>query len=147
MKLPGFVRLGMLAGVISGTSAGAMYIANLAYNDDQIYYLSEGVTQYAKVDGIYAHTILTKGDQEFDGNYIKVERKYVDGSKTYIGIDGCSCVDEIIIKTELFGTGPELKYERVKDGVLKEYFFNKADEELEEQCRRFLPLMKVDYLP
>ena len=142
MKLPGLVKAGLFTGMMTGIGTGFTSLVNRAFNDDQVDYLSNDVTQYRKIDGIYAHTILTRGDEEFGRNYVRLERHTIDGSRTYIGYHGASYVDTIIVRTELFGSGPELKYLREKDGPSKEHFFNKANAEIEEQFRRFMPLME-----
>lgn len=141
MRLPGFVRAGLLAGILAGTSAGAVYIANLA-GHDQVYYLSEGVTRYTRVDGIYAHTILTKGDKKNGKDYTVLEKRTYLESRTYIGKTGCSSVDTIIIEPTFLNDQPRQEYQRGEYNGLKESFFQKADAELEKQCRE---LMKFTY--
>ena len=141
MKLPGFVRLGMLAGLLSGTSAGVAYIVNLAYNDNQVYYLSNDVTQYRKMDGIYAHTVITRGHPKHGRDYFKLERITFQEKRTYIGEEGCSSIDKIIIEPGFFNNDPRLEYKRGEYHGLKETFFKNADQESVKQFERFEPLM------
>lgn len=142
MRVPGFIRAGLLAGILAGTSAGAVYISNLAFHDDQVYYLPEGVLKYTRVDGIYAHTILTRGDKTHGKDSVVLERKTYLETRKYIGNKGCSSVDTIIIEPTFLNHQPRLEYKRGEYNGLKEEFFKKADAELEKQCRE---LMNVTY--
>ena len=128
-------------GIVTGTVLGATYLLNHAYNDDQKTDLSHKVTEFRKVDGVYAHTVITKSNSRYGKDSIKVERNTWNKSTVYIGYKGCSSVDEIVIHDGVFGTGNSLRYERSKDGELKKQIFNQADMEMEEQCQRFKSLM------
>ena len=142
MRLPGFIKMGLFAGLMAASTAGTTYLLNSAYNDDEVLYFLDGAKEYHKVDGLYAHTILTKSK-----NYLQLKRNSLQESKTYISYGGCSSVDAIILKSGLFGTGAPLEYRRITEGELKESLFAKADAELKEQCERFRPLMKKPYFP
>ncbi len=138
MRIPGFIRLGMLAGLVTGTSAGVMYVVNHAYHDNQTYHLSHGQTRYTKVDGIYAHTILTKGDPKHGRNSIVLEKKNHLEARIYIGENGCSSVDQIIIEPTFLNEQERQEYKRGEQNGLKESFFQKADLELQEHCNYFM---------
>ncbi|MEK6905107.1 MAG: hypothetical protein AABX24_01775 [Nanoarchaeota archaeon] len=140
MRAASFVKAGLLAGILAGLGTGITYIVNNAYNDS-VKSKSNDIAQYKIVDGIFASTVITKGDPVFGKDYTKIEQSNLNETRIYIGYRSCFYVDEIIIRPELFGTGTELKYDREKDALLKEELFLRIDIEMEEQCRRFMPLM------
>ncbi|MBI4147305.1 hypothetical protein HY494_01490 [Candidatus Woesearchaeota archaeon] len=147
MKAASFVKAGLLAGVLAGLGTGITYLVNNAYNDSVKSPFND-VAQYKIVDGLFASTVITKGDPKYRKDYTKIEQSNLNETRIYIGYHGCFYVDEITIRPELFGTGTELKYDREKDALLKEELFLRVDIEMEEQCRRFMPLMyKHHHLP
>ena len=147
MKTASFVKAGLLAGVLSGLGMGITYIVNNMY-PGPVKSQSNDAAQYKIVDGLFASTVITKGDPKYGKDYTKIEQSNLNETRIYIGYHSCFYVDEIIIRPELFGTGTELKYDREKDAILKEELFLKVDIEMEEQCRRFMPLMyHRHYLP
>lgn len=145
-RTPLFIKGGILMGILAGTAISGTYLLNNAYNNDEVYLRAPGVTEYRKVDGAYANTILIKGDTRYGRSYVKVERNTWNNSRIYIGYQGCSSVDEIILQEGPLGTGEALVYEREKYGELKSGMFVKADREMKEQCARFKPMMKL-YFP
>ena len=142
MKLPFFVKAGLFTGILAGIATGVADIVNHAYNDDQINYLPGGIKEYRKIDGLYANTIITKGIPTFGNNSITLERNTLQESRKYVGKSGCSFVDSIIVEPGILGDRSRLEYHRFENGGVKEDLFKKADAEMEEQCRRFMPLMK-----
>ena len=145
-RTPLFVKGGIVMGILTGTVIGGSYLLNHTYNDNQATIFSQGFVQFRKVDGAYAHTVLTKGDLHYGKDFVVVQRNSWNKSRTYIGYHGCSSVDEIILQEGVLGTGISLEYTRNKDGELKEHMFAQADLDLQEQCARFKPLME-NYLP
>lgn len=145
-RTPLFIKGGMVMGILAGTILGMTYLLNRAYNDDEINIQAHGVIECRKVDGAYANTILTKGDPKNGRDYIKIERNTWNKSRIYIGYKGCSSVDEILLREGVLGAGISLDYRRAKDGELKSEMFANADAEMQEQCARFKPMMKI-YLP
>ena len=118
MRAASFVKAGLLAGILAGLGTGITYIVNNAYNDS-VKSKSNDIAQYKIVDGIFASTVITKGDPVFGKDYTKIEQSNLNETRIYIGYRSCFYVDEIIIRPELFGTGTELKYYREKDALLK----------------------------
>ena len=141
MKLPGLVKVGLFTGMMASLGAGVAYTINLAYNDDQVDYLSNDVTQYRKMDGIYAHTVITRGHPVHGRDYFKLERITLEESKIFIGKEGCSSIDTIIIEPGFLSDQSRWEYKRGEYHGLKESFFKTADEESVKQFERFKPLM------
>ena len=145
-RTPFFIKGGIFMGIVAGTAIGFTSLLNHAYNDDQINSLPNGIIQYRKIDGIYANTAITRGDPKFGKDSMTLERNTLQESRKYIGKNGCSFVDIIIVEPGILGDTSRREYHRFENGGVKESFFKKADAEIEEQCKRFMPLMKA-YLP
>jgi len=141
MKIPGFVKVPFFTAILAGTGMGVTYVVNLAYNDDQVEYISNDVTQYRKMDGIYAHTVITRGHPKHGKDYFKLERITFQEKRTYIGEEGCSSIDKIIIEPGFQSDQSRMEYQRGEYHGLKESFFKAADEESVKQFERFRPLM------
>lgn len=141
-SLRGMIAVGLFGAAVVGFPAFLNYVSN--YN--QVYSLPNGVTQYRKMDGVYAHTILTKGDPDYGKEYCKVVRNTLEESREYIDVDGNKLVDIYILKRGPFGDLPTLTYNRKKDFRNKEDLFKRADIVLRSQYHRFKPLME-NYLP
>ncbi len=146
LRTPLFIRGGILVGLLSATVMGVAYLFNFAYNGNQANVLPHKGVQYRKVDDVYAHTILTQGDAQHGKDFVQLDRNTWNSSRTYIGYNGCSSVDEIITRYGFLGTGEPLHYQRSKDGELKKEMFVQADVELQEQCHRFKQLIE-SYFP
>ncbi len=136
-----------LAGSFSAASLGLVAGVNYTLNHDQVTVLHNKVIQYRKMDGIDAYTRITIGDPVHGSDYFKVERRTLQGSRTYISIGGSSLVDIIMVEPGILGTGVRLEYRRSSDGKVKKEIFDKAEAELQEQWRRFKPLIGSNYLP
>ena len=145
-RIPRFVRGGSVTLFTAGTVIGLAALLNHGYNCNQTRVLSPGVIEFRKMDGAYAHTIVTKGDPHYGKDSVKIERNSWNKSRTYVGYSGCSSVDEIILQEGILGTGISLEYTRNKDSKLKQHMFDLADGEMQEQCRRFRSMNSV-YFP
>ncbi|MDP3698341.1 MAG: hypothetical protein Q8R47_02030 [Nanoarchaeota archaeon] len=146
VRTPLFIKGGIVMGILAGTTLGMTYLFNQVYNGEVIHIPAHGVVEFRKVDGAYAHTILIKSNPHYGKDSITVQRNTWNKTRTYIGYKGCSSVDEIILREGFLGTGAPLEYTRNKDRDLKQHMFAQADQEMQEQCHRFKPLMKP-YFP
>ena len=145
-KVPKSVRFLAAVGLFGAAVVGFPAFLNYVNNHDQVFSLPNGVTQYRKMDGIYAHTILTKGNPDYGKEYCKVVRNTLEASREYIDVDGDKLVDIYILKSGPFGDLPTLTYNRKKDFDNKKDLFKKVDIVLRSQYHRFKPLME-SYLP
>ena len=151
-KVPKWVRGLVGIGLFGAAATGFPAFLNYVYNHNQVYTLSNGVTQYKKMDGIiYAHTILTKGDPKHGKDYRKLERITLQESRTYMDFDGDGKVDDYTLKSGLLGDIPTLNYKREKDyevdgELFKNELFLRADAVIKAQYSRFKPLVNA-YFP
>lgn len=150
-KVPKWVRGLAGIGLFSAAATGFPAFLNYVYNNNQVYNLSNGVTQYKKMDGIYAHTNLTTGDHKHGKDYRKLEIITLQESRTYIDFDGDGKVDDYTLKSGLFGDIPTLNYKREKDyevdgELFKNELFLRADAVIKAQYNRFKPLVDA-YFP
>ena len=146
LRTPLFIKGGMVMGFFAATVMTTTYLLNLGYNGDERKVFKNGAIECRQVDGVYAHTIVTKSHPRYGKDSIIVEQNSWNKSRFYIGYKGCSSVDEIITKEGILGTGDSLHYLRSKDGEIKQEMFAQADAKMQEQCERFRSLMNP-YLP
>ena len=132
----------VLAGSFSAVSLGLVAGINYALNHDQTELFPHGVIKYRKMDHIYAHTIITKGDPIHGKDYVVLERCTFQESRTYISKSGCSRVYTLAIDPGILRNRARKEYHRFDLSRAEEELFKTADAELQQQCRRFKPLME-----